>query len=64
MKQVASLQYGVIFKKDFSKVEGFKAFVKDIIGIELDSIKLKLKNTNNLKQTSKMCLKLSFKRIR
>ncbi len=36
MKQVASLQYGVIFKKAFSQVEVFKAFVKDIIGIELD----------------------------
>jgi hypothetical protein len=36
MKQVASLQYGVIFKKAFSQVDVFKAFVKDIIGIELD----------------------------
>lgn len=36
MKQVASLQYGVIFKKAFSRVDIFKAFVKDIIGIELE----------------------------
>ena len=36
MKQVASLQYGVIFKKAFSQTDVFKAFVKDIIGIELD----------------------------
>ncbi len=36
MKQVASLQYGVIFKKAFSQVDVFKAFVKDIIGIDLE----------------------------
>lgn len=36
MKQVASLQYGVIFKKAFSQLDVFKAFVKDIIGIELE----------------------------
>ena len=36
MKQVASLQYGVIFKKAFSQIDVFKAFVKDIIGIELE----------------------------
>ena len=36
MKQVASLQYDVIFKKAFSKPEIFKAFVKAILGIELD----------------------------
>lgn len=36
MKQVASLQYGVIFKKAFCDVNVFKAFVKDIIGIELE----------------------------
>lgn len=36
MKQVESLRYGVIFKKAFSQVEIFKAFVKDIIGVELE----------------------------
>lgn len=36
MKQVASLQYGVIFKKAFSQPDIFKAFVKDIIGISLE----------------------------
>ena len=36
MRQVASLQYGVIFKKAFSQLDVFKAFVKDIIGIELE----------------------------
>lgn len=36
MKQVASLQYGVIFKKAFSQLDVFKAFVKDIIDVELD----------------------------
>lgn len=36
MKQVAPLRYGVIFKKAFGQVDIFKAFVKDIIGIDLD----------------------------
>jgi predicted transposase/invertase (TIGR01784 family) len=36
MKEVASLQYGVIFKKAFSQIDVFKAFVKDITGVELD----------------------------
>ncbi len=40
MKQVASLQYGVIFKKAFSNIDIFKAFVKDIIGIELEIDKI------------------------
>ncbi|WP_020558400.1 hypothetical protein [Thiofilum flexile] len=35
MKEVASLRYGVIFKKAFSPVDTFKAFVRDILGIEL-----------------------------
>ncbi len=36
MKQVASLQYGVIFKKAFCDVDVFKGFVRDILGIELN----------------------------
>ncbi|NOQ34464.1 MAG: hypothetical protein GQ569_01030, partial [Methylococcaceae bacterium] len=36
MKEVASLRYGVIFKKAFGQVDIFKAFVKDILGIELN----------------------------
>jgi predicted transposase/invertase (TIGR01784 family) len=36
MKEVASLQYGVIFKKAFSQIDVFKAFVKDITGVELE----------------------------
>jgi predicted transposase/invertase (TIGR01784 family) len=36
MKQVVSLQYDVIFKKAFSKPEIFKAFVKAVLGIELE----------------------------
>lgn len=36
MKQVASLRYGVIFKKAFSDPEIFTAFVKDFLGIELE----------------------------
>lgn len=35
MKEVASLRYSVIFKKAFSQPDIFKAFVKDILGIEL-----------------------------
>jgi len=45
MKQVASLQYGVIFKKAFGQVDIFKAFVKDIIGIELDIEKVETEKT-------------------
>ncbi len=36
MKQVAPLRYGVIFKKAFSHVEIFKAFVKDVLGLDLE----------------------------
>ncbi len=36
MKKVASLRYGVIFKKAFSQPDIFKAFVKDFLGIELN----------------------------
>ena len=36
MREVASLQYGVIFKKAFSQIDVFKAFVKDVIGIDLE----------------------------
>jgi len=35
MKEVASLRYGVIFKKAFSVPEVFKAFVRDFLNIEL-----------------------------
>ena len=34
MKQVASLQYGVIFKKAFSQPDIFTAFVRAVLGIE------------------------------
>lgn len=40
MKQVASLQYGVIFKKAFSDVDIFKGFVRDILGIDLEITKV------------------------
>lgn len=36
MKQVASLRYGVIFKKAFSQPDIFTAFVHDIVGIDLE----------------------------
>ena len=35
MIEVASLRYGVIFKKVFSKPHIFTAFVKDMLGIEI-----------------------------
>ena len=43
MKQVASLQYGVIFKKAFCDVDVFKGFVRDILGIELNIDKVETK---------------------
>jgi predicted transposase/invertase (TIGR01784 family) len=36
MKHVASLRYGVIFKKAFCDVEVFTQFVKDFLGIQLE----------------------------
>jgi len=36
MKQVASLRYGVIFKKAFSQPDIFTAFVRDVLDIELE----------------------------
>ena len=37
MKQVASLRYGVIFKKAFCDPEIFNAFVQDILGIPFEA---------------------------
>ena len=45
MKQVASLHYGVIFKKAFGQIDIFKAFVKDIIGIDLEIDKVETEKT-------------------
>jgi len=45
MKQVASLRYGVIFKKAFSEPDIFKAFVKDFIGIELQIDKVEMEKS-------------------
>ncbi len=36
MKKVASLRYGVIFKKAFSDIDVFKGFVRDVLGINLE----------------------------
>ncbi|HAS52182.1 MAG TPA: hypothetical protein DCS21_10745 [Gammaproteobacteria bacterium] len=36
MRRVASLRYGVIFKKAFGDVDVFKGFVRDILGIHLE----------------------------
>jgi len=40
MKQVASLHYGVIFKKAFSQPDIFTAFVKAVLGIEFECEKV------------------------
>jgi predicted transposase/invertase (TIGR01784 family) len=45
MQQVASLRYGVIFKKAFCDVEIFKAFVKDFLNIELEIDKVETEKT-------------------
>jgi predicted transposase/invertase (TIGR01784 family) len=45
MKQVASLRYGVIFKKAFSQPDIFKAFVKDFLGIELNIDKVEMEKS-------------------
>ncbi|MCK5719867.1 MAG: hypothetical protein KAH84_07955 [Thiomargarita sp.] len=42
MKKVASLRYGVIFKKAFSNPDIFKAFVKDFLGIKLQINKVEM----------------------
>lgn len=36
MKQVASLRYGVIFKKAFSQPDIFTAFVKAVLGVQIE----------------------------
>ena len=36
MMRVASLRYGVVFNKAFSKPAIFTAFVKDILGLEIE----------------------------
>jgi predicted transposase/invertase (TIGR01784 family) len=45
MKQVASLQYGVIFKKVFSQPDIFSAFVRDVLGIEFGCDKVETEKT-------------------
>lgn len=53
MKQVASLQYGVIFKKAFCDVDVFKGFVRDILGIEINIDKVETVETVAQLQTQK-----------
>src|SRR3989337_142182 len=36
MKKVASLRYGVVFKKAFCDPEIFKGFIRDALGIQLE----------------------------
>jgi hypothetical protein len=47
MKQVASLQYGVIFKKAFSQPDIFTAFVTAVLGIEFSCEKVERKSLLN-----------------
>ena len=44
MVKVASLQYGVIFKKAFFKPKIFTAFVKDMLGIDIEEEIKKISN--------------------
>ena len=45
MKKVASLRYGVIFKKAFSQPDIFKAFVKDFLGLDLKIDKVEMEKS-------------------
>ncbi|NOQ35918.1 MAG: hypothetical protein GQ569_08480 [Methylococcaceae bacterium] len=45
MKEVASLRYGVIFKKAFCDVEIFTGFVRDTLGITLEIDKVETEKT-------------------
>ena len=45
MIEVAPLRYGVIFKKAFSKPHIFTAFVKDILGIEIEIDKVEIEKS-------------------
>jgi predicted transposase/invertase (TIGR01784 family) len=45
MKKVAPLRYGTIFKKAFSEKEIFTAFVRDVLGIEIEIEKVEMEKT-------------------
>jgi predicted transposase/invertase (TIGR01784 family) len=45
MKQVASLRYEVMFKKVFTDIDIFTAFVKDFTGVQLDIEKVETEKT-------------------
>jgi len=45
MKQVASLQYGVIFKKAFSQPDIFTAFVEAVLGIRIEIEKVEMEKS-------------------
>ena len=44
MKKVASLRYGVIFKKAFADPQIFTAFVRDFVGVKIEIDKEKRRN--------------------
>ena len=48
MKKVASLRYGVIFKKAFSQPDVFTAFVKAVLGIDLEIDHVETEKSFNL----------------
>ncbi len=45
MRKVAPLRYDVIFKKAFGDLEIFTAFVKDVVGIDLDIDKVEMEKS-------------------
>ena len=47
MKQVASLQYGVIFKKSFLQPNIFTAFVEAVLGIHIEIDKVETEKSFN-----------------
>lgn len=55
MKEVASLQYGVIFKKAFGELDIFKAFVKDVVS---SAANVQLDLQIELVETEKSCTKV------
>jgi hypothetical protein len=48
MKKVASLRYGIIFKKAFCDVDVFTEFVRDILGIHIEIDRVQTEGVSNL----------------
>jgi hypothetical protein len=56
MIEVASLRYGIIFKKAFSQPLIFTAFVKDILEIEIDKVSFKVLFSNAILKLNQFSL--------